>query len=223
MIDHPLSFCDVIRRHPSFFTFISENSSATSSWLDHFLYSNPQLVSQIKILYGDTLHDHIPICCEISSPCITSETNLHDQHSEKYHIKLENISDDQKTLCIDNLDVLPIEIWAHVLSCKLPFCEDHSHHRHLDNIYTVLVENNHVSTIPLDKRTKHCSRQILGWNWYRRDLYADGGKPFLNWFRNGRPRNNDFFEAMKTSPAAFRNTLKFCWRKELFLKRDFLL
>ena len=62
------------------------------------------------------LHDHFATYC-----CINSETNLHDQHSEKYHIKWDNISDDQKTLYSDNHDGLAIEIWADVLSCNLLF------------------------------------------------------------------------------------------------------
>ena len=53
MVDHSLSFCDVIQLPASSFTYISQNSSATTSWLDHIARSNPQLVSQIKILYGD--------------------------------------------------------------------------------------------------------------------------------------------------------------------------
>ena len=36
--------------------------------------------------------------CEVPIPFINLETNLQDQHSEKYHIKWENNSDDQKTL-----------------------------------------------------------------------------------------------------------------------------
>ena len=106
---------------------------------------------------------------EVAIPCINSEINLRDQHSEKYHIKWDNISDDQITLYSDNLDDLAIEIWADVLSCNLPFCDDPSHHRQLDYINSSLVE-----------RTKHCSRQIPGWNWYCRDLHTDRRKLILN-------------------------------------------
>ena len=52
-----------------------------------YVFSNPQLVSQIKIFYGEELYDHIPIDCEVAIPFIKSEINYQDQHSEKYHIK----------------------------------------------------------------------------------------------------------------------------------------
>ena len=96
MVDHLLSFCDVIQLSASYFTYISQNSSATTSWLDLIACSNPQLISQIKILYGERLHDHIPIYCKVTITCINSETNLQDQNSENYHTKLDNIPDDQK-------------------------------------------------------------------------------------------------------------------------------
>ena len=180
MVDLSLSFSDVIQLPASSFTYISQNSFSTTSWLDHIACSNLQLVSQIKILFEDALHDHIPIYCEVATPCINSETNLQDQHSDKYYMEWENISDDQKTLYSDNLDELPIEIWADVLSCNLSFCDDPSHQRQLDYVYSALVESLHVSAFPLNKRTKNCRRQIPGWNWSCRDLHADGSKHFLN-------------------------------------------
>ena len=94
---------------------------------------------KIKILYGDTLHDHIPIYCEIAVPHINSEINLQDQHSEKYHVKWNNISGDQKTLYSDNLGDLAIEIRADVPSCHVPFCDDPSHHRQLNYTYSALI------------------------------------------------------------------------------------
>ena len=218
-----MSFWDIIQLLASFFTYISQSSSATTSWLDHIACSNPQLVSQIKILYGDALEDHIPIYCEVAIPCINSETNLQDQHSEKFHIKWDNISDDQKTLYSDNLDELAIEIWADVLSCNLSICYDPSHQRQLDYVYSALVESLHVAAFPLNVKSKNSRRQIPGWNWYCRDLHADGRKHFLNWCRNGRPRNNELFEVMKTSRAAFKNALKFCRRNELRIKKAILL
>ena len=81
MLDYSLSFCGVIHLPASSFTYISQNSSPAISWLDHNLCSNPQIVSQMKILYGDAPHDHIPIYSENAIPCINSEYNLQDQHS----------------------------------------------------------------------------------------------------------------------------------------------
>ena len=119
-------------------------------WFDHIACPNPQFVSQIKILYGDALHDHIPIYCEVAVPCINSEANLHDQHYEKYHMEWDNNSDDRKTLYSDNLDELSAEIWADVLSCNRSFCDEPSHQRQLDCVYSVLVESLHVSDFSIN-------------------------------------------------------------------------
>ena len=67
------------------------------------------------------------------------------------------------------------------------------------------------------------NRQIPVRNWYCRDLRADGRKQFLNWCRNGRPRNNELFEVMKTLRAASKNALKFSRRNELCIKKTILL
>ena len=48
------------------------------------------------------------------------------------------------------------------------------------------------------------------------------GNTYLNWCKDGRPRNNELFEAIKTSRSAFQNALKFSWRNELLLKRQIL-
>ena len=119
----------------SSFSYTRQNISATTSWLDHIVCSNPQLVSQMRILYGDTLQDHIPINCEITDLSINSGTISQDQHPDKLYIKFNNITTDQITLYCDNLYGSAIGIWADVLSCSLLCCDDPSYHRRLFYIY----------------------------------------------------------------------------------------
>ena len=88
----PLSACK--NESSSLFHNNLSSQHGTTSYFDHIACTNPQLVSQMKILYGDALHDHIPIYCEVAIPCINSVANLQEQHSEKYHFKWNNISDD---------------------------------------------------------------------------------------------------------------------------------
>ena len=42
------------------------------------------------------------------------QSNKHGQHTEEYYIKRDTIYDDAKTWYNDNIDDLPIEIWADV-------------------------------------------------------------------------------------------------------------
>ena len=51
MLDYSRSFCDVIQFPASFFTFMTRNSSALTSWLDHIVCSNPRVFSQIIKTY----------------------------------------------------------------------------------------------------------------------------------------------------------------------------
>ena len=99
MFGRSLSFCDIMHFPASSFTFISQNSSATTSLLDRIICTNPQLVSQIRNFYGDTLHDHFPMYCEFAITCINSQTIVRDQHAVKYYIKKDNITDDQNVAC----------------------------------------------------------------------------------------------------------------------------
>ena len=41
VVDHSLIFCDVIQLLASYFTYMRQNSFATTSWLDHIACSNP--------------------------------------------------------------------------------------------------------------------------------------------------------------------------------------
>ena len=56
-----------------------------------------------------------------------------------------------------------------------------------------------------------------------RRLTADGRKHFLKWYRNGRPRNEELFEAMKALRQAFKNALKIYQCNEMSIKKEILL
>ena len=66
----------------------------------------------------------------------------------------------KKRYSVITLDDLAIDIWADVFSYNLPVCDDPSHPRQLDCIYSALVGSLHVSTIPLNKMPEHCSIEI---------------------------------------------------------------
>ena len=58
------------------YSYISNNESAGTSWLDHILCSSPSIINNCAILYGYTFEDHIPINCEIRSPILPECTQL---------------------------------------------------------------------------------------------------------------------------------------------------
>ena len=95
-------------------------------------------------------------------PRFYSEPILQDQHTDKYFIKWDNISDDRKTIDGDIFDDLAIEMVTDVLTCSLSFCDEPSDPIQLDYIYSASVESLHLSASPPNKRTKHRGRQIPG-------------------------------------------------------------
>ena len=60
--------CDILELSCESFTYISSNISCSTSWLDHILSSNGNLIQNIDILYGTTFYDHVPMMFEIVVP-----------------------------------------------------------------------------------------------------------------------------------------------------------
>ena len=58
---HSLFMSDIDALPADTYTYVSQNSRATTSWLDHVLSSKLGLVRDIKVLYGSTFDDHIPV------------------------------------------------------------------------------------------------------------------------------------------------------------------
>ena len=61
---HNLLFNDVKILPVSTYTFMSQNKTATRGWFNLTLSSKREIVSQVKVLHGETFGNHIPIYCE---------------------------------------------------------------------------------------------------------------------------------------------------------------
>ena len=61
---HGYLVSDVDRLPLDSYTYVSANTSAGSSWIDHVVVSRSNLVTNHKIFYGSTFYDHIPLYFE---------------------------------------------------------------------------------------------------------------------------------------------------------------
>ena len=107
-----LLFCDVDALPASTYTYISQNQYGTCSWLDHILSSKKEVVSPVKILYGETFYDHIPIFCELVFTNYTFTESVKEITEVKFNIVWDEISNYQLEAYGYIVDNFSIELWA---------------------------------------------------------------------------------------------------------------
>ena len=202
-------------------TYVSCNSSCSTSWIDHFLSSNNQIVSSCEILYGVTFNDHIPILFdfrfELSCPNILRVTEpthssipwntLSEDLLESYRVRLDDIC---SAKCFS------------ILNCDTNFCNDADHYLELDSCYDFLINALLSASDFISQRnnTNMHKKHVPGWNEYCQHLYSLSRRNYIEWISHGKPRNGDIFEDMKAARKRFKCALDFCKENELKIKRD---
>ena len=115
-----------LEQYPSFsYTYVSHNSTASVSWIEHILCSTSNLVSNIEILYGESCQDHIPIYCElnINHPVEITLDELTQTGNLEAGMFWDQVTDEQIYLYRNSLEDISIDIWGDVLSCHSVQCE----------------------------------------------------------------------------------------------------
>ena len=72
-------------------------------------------MSQVKILYGGTFDDHIPIYCELDFLNSPFTESINEITKVKFNFVWEKVSDDQLESHGNIFDNISIEIWADFL------------------------------------------------------------------------------------------------------------
>ena len=221
---HSLIMSDIHNLPLSSYTYISPNCTASTSWLDHVLASRDNLISEISIIYGYTMHDHIPLFCKLSLPNATVRVlSEPDQLSDRENIVWEEASRAQIKAYASHLDSLASKLWSPVLSCSDIMCTSVEHKSDIAQLYEFLIDSMKVasSVIPCKNRRKY--KQIAGWNEYCKTLYRTSRQKYFKWHNSHRPRSGALFEEMKTSRTLFKNALKECKKNEITIKKNILL
>ena len=206
------------------YTFLSSQDCCSTSWLDHVIVSDSSLVSNFKIYYGTTLHDHIPIGCSVRSDFSISTEEENHTPSENFFIKWDRISDQSLEQYKINIDFFVHGVFNEGLECGALNCRSGSHINELTNLYDYLVgscldASDHL-IVSCDARRY---RQITGWNDHCKEHYQVARQCFLIWHDAGKPRFGQIFEDMKLTRNYFKNALNFCKRNKNLLAKEKLL
>ena len=142
-------------------------------YLDHILSSKRDLVSQVKVLYGETFEDHISIYCELVFPNSAFTKGVDEATEVKFNIVLEDVSDDQLETYDNILDNFSNKWWTDFLSCNTISYDNALHHQQLDQFYSALVEIVSLTSGILLKTFQHREKYTSGWNHFRKSLHVD--------------------------------------------------
>ena len=223
-----IHICDVDRLPANSFTYISQNESCNTSWIDHILTSNSNIVENIDINYGTSFSDHIPLSFELklsSSPIISAtiyESNMHDLLILWEKASPEQI--DQYALCLDEL---VSEFINSGIMCHTEMCHNTEHLNDLNVIFEFIKECIYFAShefLPIKSVSRNNYKVVPGWNQFCRERYLYAKQIFVQWVNGGRIRNGALFDEMKRSRCEFKNALNYCKKNELRIRREnFLL
>ena len=94
----------------------------------------------MKILYGETFDDHIPIYCELVFPNYALAESVNRITEVNFNIVWDEISDDQFEAYGYILDNFSIVLWADFLSSNMVSCDKALHHQQMEHLYSALVD-----------------------------------------------------------------------------------
>ena len=139
-----LFISDVAKLPPNTYTYISQSSICSTSWLDHIISSNDNHVINPMVHFGVSLDDHIPISFELRIDFAINyyecnNNNINSSISES--IMWDDISDDEISLYISNLDEISINIWTDVLSCNLSTCQNTDNVNQISYLYNYIIQS----------------------------------------------------------------------------------
>ena len=213
-----MDIVDVVELPPCSHTYVSPNESCTTSWLDHVVSSNINKTINVKILYGETFYDHLPIQFECPfhlslpvGPLIGSVFTRSDSY-----IPWDKLSEDAIHVYKETLDELSKGIRTEFLFCSVNNCNDEQHKIKLNELYQSLRSSINEASGSLYRllNGNRNYKSVPGWNLYCKDLHAEARLQYLNWMQNGKPRQGFIFDQMKLSRSNFKRALDYCRNNE---------
>ena len=210
------------------FTYVSSNNICSTSWLDHVISSDFDIISNIHVLYGDSFSDHIPLKFDFKLPSevIESRKSQIDHNFQRPHIVAwSQVTDDDILEYSEALDFLTQDLLNDAIICNNQFCNNNEHLNYIDEFFSMLgqcileASEGYLPTIS----KKGTFRAIPGWNDHCKESYRIARDHFLLWRSIGKPRSGVIFAAMKDAKAVFRRALNFCKNNERNLRKSKLV
>ena len=156
--DNNLTVCDLILPINSFIYLSPAHN--TTGWLDHIVTSKQINISNVEIMYDESIFDHCPLSFHL---CLRSGVNILSRSRRKYLI--ENFVDrksfnaERRTLYCDNI----LENMSGIEICTDVNCAT-DHTVHIDTVYDVLIKSFHISTKEFRINRSQKVKMIRGWN-----------------------------------------------------------
>ena len=223
--NNALQFVDILNLPNDTYTYISENSSCSTSWIDHFMISDPDIIDNIEVLYGSTFADHIPIKCDLHFPCdilTKPQPPLMGNNENIFLVEWSKCNTEDKNSYLSLLDLLIDNIESDTIFCQCSNCSDPTHLNEIDKLFECLkhciLEASMYSLPSISNRGKF--RIVPGWNEQCRDLYYRARDDFLLWKSLGRIRTGVIFQAMKESRKVFKQALNNCKANEMQIRKE---
>ena len=205
------------------YTFIGRNQICSTSWLDHVLSSNVNILNNFSVLYGYTFEDHIPLMFNIITPETRSNIfNYSDLVEKSINNKYDwkKASESQISEYTDNLEMLSGNFMYNSVICNETICNSIDHKCMLSEQYSVMLDYILLSSEHLIKEENHNFRKIIGWNENCKELYHNAREAFLDWVSAGRVRFGYFFDKMKDTRKLFKTALKINKQNQQRNKRE---
>ena len=225
--NHSLIMNDVEFLPKNSYTYISSNSVAGTSYIDHVLVSKSDLTTNHQVLYGSTFYDHIPLCFDLVIPGIINSFNCDDNNASfavsSYPIAWDKVNDDMKSDYYFELDKLAMLLWDDVLSCPHNNCNNQNHKENLSILHNKIIEAIFLAAEVFPSFSNKKELRIIGWNNYCKDKYNVARYHYMVWHLNGKPRQGSLFESMKIHRSVFKNALNYCRKNEMNIRKENLL
>ena len=189
------------------YTYTIENFRASTSWLDHVLSSEHEIVSNVCIRYGFAFGDHISLqfSLVLQFPCAVGKRALPSVYVSRQFIFWQKLYDVDLESYLNSIESVSTELWNESLSCSAHDCTSENNKKLLTNLYgstvqAVLISSSHPPSAYYTNRRK----VIPGWNECCKDLYLLN--KFVAKFRS-KDKVNFWYEMRKISgKQSFYNT-----------------
>jgi hypothetical protein len=202
------------------YTYIG--SYDTTSWIDHIIVSQPDMVRNIEIQYGITVSDHIPLNFEliIEDNPFGNKDQLPNKSTEKI-ICWNKLSEWDKQMYGQKINDSLLNYYNVSLQCRDKFCDSVSHTNLLNDAYNYLVESVKSSSANLISCcTTNRFKAVPGWSERVKSFHNIAREKYLIWNREGRMRLGLTYDRMKESRSNFKKALKDCRRNEDIIKKE---
>lgn len=213
--ENSLLVFDFLNLSNNSFSYISPSHN-TTSWLDHVITSNENIIQDCNIPLNFSIYDHMPISIKVSfskssSTCSFSLNHNQDKEFQNIKIDLQNINENTINVYKNELDSHLNKFNISIFQCNNIYCNCNEHINHINNCYDHLIDCMKLSAISsFGYKTKNNLHCVPGWNEHCRSLYNDARSSFLDWCRGGKIRHGILYDAMKQSRSAFRKKLNYC-------------